>query len=108
MFSSVIDRLIRQEMLDRGVKRPDAVNTLSRETGLSPGTFENLRRGRLKNVEWITHRIDQAVVRRLERQIAEMQSEPVVARRRAHRVSAAELEDALDALEKSKRLINGG
>jgi hypothetical protein len=87
------------------VLRTTAGKTVALEAGLTPGTFANLRRGRLKNVEWIKHKIDQAIVRKLERHIAELQAELVVASHRARRARPAEIADALDALEKSRKLL---
>lgn len=42
MAVSVAQRLIAEERLARGVKRPEARKIVAREAGLAPGSLENL------------------------------------------------------------------
>jgi hypothetical protein len=74
------DRLVKAEMLDAGVKRPTAERTVAQRAGVSPSAIENLRRGRLKNVEVVKPRINAALIAFLENQLAALGHELVVAR----------------------------
>lgn len=49
----IATRLVRAEMTEAGVKRDAAERAVARRIGVAPGTLENLRRGRLINVERI-------------------------------------------------------
>jgi hypothetical protein len=106
--AGVVDRMVRQEMLDRGIKRPDAERVIARETGLSPGTLENLRRERLKNLGWISTSINAALIKRTERKIAQLEHELALARQIADRPDSNDIFAAQAALDTARRLIGKG
>lgn len=76
----IADRLVRSEMMEAHVKRPEAEGTVAKRAGLSPFTLQNLKRGRLKNVEAIRSKIGAAFVATLERQLAALETELAAAR----------------------------
>lgn len=76
----IADRLVRSEMMEAHVKRPEAECVVARRAGLSPFTLQNLKRGRLKNVEAVGSKIRTAFVATLERQLAALETELVAAR----------------------------
>lgn len=49
----IADRLVRTEMIESQVKRPEAERTVARRIGLSTSTLDELRRGRIKNVDHV-------------------------------------------------------
>lgn len=101
------DKLVKQTMIDSHVKRPEARRIVAREVGVAPGTFENLKRGRLKNVDWVAAKINAAVIRRIEREIERLQHELEVARRVAARPDDAAIFEAQAAIDHARKLIAG-
>lgn len=56
---------------------------VARDMGLAPGTLENVRKGRTKGLRgWIERKIDEALVRALERRIAALSHELALAKAR--------------------------
>ena len=56
---------------------------VAREIGVAPGTLENVRKGRTKGLRgWIERKIDAALTRALERQIAGLNHELEMAKAR--------------------------
>ena len=90
--AGVADRLVRHEMIEAGVKRPDAERAVARRAGIAASALDELRRGRVKYVERIEGRIHAVWVQFLERQIAGLENELAIARadRRAVDLGAAE------------------
>lgn len=80
MTASVARRLIADERLARGIKLPEALSLIAREAGLSPGTLQNLLRGRLKRVEYVAGKLQALRIRKIEQRIAVLQHELVLAR----------------------------
>ena len=63
-----------RDLEDREARRvgslPAARKALARKTGIAAGTFENLRKGRLKGVKgWIVERLRSAVIKELTLEI---------------------------------------
>ena len=75
----IADRLVRSEMIEAHVKRPEAESTVARRAGLSPFTLQNLKRGRLKHVDAVGSKIRSAFIATLERQLAALETELVAA-----------------------------
>jgi hypothetical protein len=103
--AATADRLVRQEMLDRGVKIAEARRIVAREAGIAPGTFESLKRDRIKYVDRIAAKINAVLIRRIERKIAELEAELAVARLAAARPDDADILGAQAAVEEARRLL---
>jgi hypothetical protein len=103
--TATAERLIRETMIEHRVKKPEARNRVAREVGLSPGTLENLARGRLVNVERVSDRINAYLVRALERNIAQLEAELATSRLIARRPDEHSILAAQAALDEEKRLI---
>src|ERR1700739_4892499 len=78
-IAGIADRMVRAEMARAGVKRPQAEREVSIKAGLAASTFENLRRGRIKNVEAFQGRIHAAWEKLLEGQLKGIESDIAVA-----------------------------
>lgn len=79
-IAGIADRMVRAEMNAGGSKRVDAEKAIAKRAGLSQSALENLRRGRIKNVEAIAGRIKAVWEAELERQIAGLEHDLMVAR----------------------------
>lgn len=101
------ERIIRETMIERGLKKPDARRVVAKEAGIKPGALERLGNGSLVHVERITDRINAYVVQRLERKIAQVEHELAIARLTADRTGEADIGRARAALEDAKRALNG-
>lgn len=101
------ERIIRETMVERGLKKPDARRVVAKEAGLRPGTLERLGNGSLVHLERITDRINAYVVQRLERKIAEVEHELALARITADRTAEPDIERASIALEDAKKALRG-
>ncbi len=99
------DRLVRQEMLDRRVKKPEAMRRIAQEAGVAPGSIERLLKHRLKHVARVADRINAVLVRRIERRIGELEGELATARLASSRPDDAAIIAAQAALEEAKRHI---
>jgi len=99
------DRLVREEAAYRGIDRMTARQIVAREAGISPGTLENLLRGRLKYVERIADRLNALVIRKIEKRIAELEHELAIARHVSARPDEAAIFAAQSALDDAKRHI---
>ena len=104
MAASVARRLIAEERMVRGIKRPEARRIVAYEAGLTPGSLENLERGRLKNVDRVAAKLHALLARKIERRIASLQHELFLAQQ-ASRVGSIDLERAEAALEEAKRAL---
>ena len=102
--AAIAERLVGEEMLSRGVKRPEARQIVAREAGITPGSLENLSRGRLKYVERVSHRLHALLVRKIEQRINVLQHELHVARE-VGRIDSFDLERAETALQEAKVAI---
>lgn len=101
------DRIIRETMVERGLKKPDARRVVAKEAGLKPGTLERLGNGSLVHVERIADRINAYVVRRLERKIAESEHDLAIARLASDRPDESRILDAQAALDMAKKALRG-
>jgi hypothetical protein len=103
--ASISERLVREAMLERNMKKPDARKVVAREIGVTPGTLENLSRGRLVNIDRIAARINAYAVKRIHRQIARLEHDIKVARVVAAGTDLPDFDAAQAALEKAKSLM---
>lgn len=101
-------RLERREM-SRGFSRNDARSRLARKLGVSPGTLENLGRGRLKRtIDGFTYRLRALLERELEAEIERLAHELEMVRASrdgADPVAVCEIETHL---AKAKALLREG
>ncbi len=102
---SVAERLIAEEARRSAVKRPVARAIVAREAGVSPGSLENLERGRLKFVDRIAGKLNDLLVRKIERSIAELESEIAVIRASPGDARAVDVVGAAAAIEKAKSCL---
>lgn len=93
-IAGIADRMVRAEM-STGSKRTDAERSIARRAGLSQSALENLRRGRIKNVEAIGARIKTMWAAELERQISGLEHDLVVARAIGREVDLGTAEAAI-------------
>jgi hypothetical protein len=103
----ITERIIRETMAERGLKKPDARRVVAKEAGVKPGTLERLGNGSLVHVERITDRINAYVVRRLERKIAESEHDLAIARLTAARADDVGILRAAAALDEAKKALMG-
>lgn len=99
------ERIIRETMVERGMKKPDARRVVAKEAGVKPGTLERLGNGSLVHLERITDRINAYVVRRLERKISQFEHELAVARLTAARADDTGILRAAAALDEAKKAL---
>ncbi len=104
-IAATAERIIRETMIERGIKKPDARRVVAKEAGVKPGTLERLGNGSLVHVERITDRINAYVVRRLERKIAQAEHELAIARLAADRPDEPRILDAQNALDMAKKAL---
>lgn len=104
-IASVAERLIRQDMVDKGVKKPLARKMLADDAQLAPGTLANLARGRLKRLDGVAAALNRIVIERLATKIRQLECELEIARITASRPDETDLFAAMDALEKAKKLL---
>ena len=114
MVSVVYDQKIAQwarELEDRtrardGLSLPDARKIVARRAGVSPGTLENMRRGRVKNLLGIVRdRIQALVIRELESEIRRLSHDLEMALRCASHPCEDEVLAARAALAAARKLI---
>lgn len=74
------DRMVSAEMAERGVKRAEAESDVARRAKLAPSAITNFRKGRIKDVERLGSRIEEAFAAFLARQLAKLEAEIAVAR----------------------------
>jgi hypothetical protein len=106
-IAATAERIIRDTMAERGLKKPDARRVVAKEAGIKPGTLERLGNGSLVHLERITDRINAYVVRRLERKIAQFEHELALARLTADRAAEPDIDRARVALEDAKKALRG-
>lgn len=106
-IAATAERIIRETMVEHGMKKPDARRLVAREAGIKPGTLERLGNGSLVHIERITDRINAYVVRRLERKIAEFEQELAIARLANSSPDEPGIVRAAAALEDAKKALRG-
>lgn len=102
-WTELIERLERSRS---GCTRAQARVSAARLVGVSPGTLENIERGRGKGVRhWVTEKIRAAVIRALEQEISRLEHELELARAGGARVDCDAVQRAFAALDQARRLI---
>ena len=104
-IASTCERLVREAMIEHGVKKPHARQIIARDAQIRPGTLENVSRGRLVNVVGLTDKINAYLIRKIERKISELEHELATRRLIARRPDEANVLRAQAALDEAKRLI---
>ena len=101
-----LDALERREASRSGANLPDVRKSIARKIGASPGTIENIRRGRLKRlVEGTTDRIKAALVRSLEAELANLTHELEILRQGIAAPDGDEILEAETLLKRARELI---
>lgn len=97
-----------REAVRSSVPIADARKRVARRTGISPGTLENLRNGRLKAIgAHVFERIREAVVADLNAEMARLEHELAMARTSGLDARDDDFAAAAAALEKARALIGG-
>lgn len=99
------ERLEDREAARLNLKLPDARAWLARTIGLSVGTLTNLRRNRLKRVEHLKEKINDALVKSLESEIARLTHELEMARHRGSNPDCAEILAAETHISTARKLL---
>ena len=79
-LANAVQRTIHQEMVDRGLKWPEAAKVIAREIGVLPGSIENLCRGRLKHIDRIAGQVNAFLIRKIEQRISSLERELAIAK----------------------------
>ena len=98
---------IKQEQVIRGVKRRDAMKLFAREAGLSPGTIENLVRGRLRDVARIERQVNAYLASRANREIDRLQHQLSIYSEVAGGERGSDLGRVQALLDQAKALMKG-
>lgn len=102
---TLADRFVREEIHFKRVNKPEAIENVAGDAGLSPGTLQNLFKRRLKHVERITAALERLAVRRLEAQVAEFKKEIGNIRESARPHDPARLADVEAALAEAEKFL---
>jgi hypothetical protein len=102
--AALAKRLINDERVSRGIKLPEAREVIAREAGVSPGSLENLGRGRLKYIDRISGRLNALLVKKIEQRISSLSHELELARA-AKTSSAADLGRAEAFLAEARKAL---
>lgn len=105
---SVASRLIAWETEKHRVKRPIARAIVAREAGIANGSLRRLEGGTLKFVDRIAGKLNELLVRKIERRIAELEHELTTLRAAPGRLSEADVLAAATAIEEAERLVRKG
>lgn len=101
-------RLEDRERERGGVSLPVARAAVARRTGVSAGTLENLRRGRIKGVrEWIAERLRAALIAELEADIVRAEHELTVLRAATGRLAAQQALEVEASIDAARRTLRG-
>lgn len=75
-------RRLEEIEMGRGRKQPDAWTAIAAAAGIPRGSFENLRRGRLKGItSFLKARVRAALIRELEQEAARLEHQLSILRR---------------------------
>lgn len=102
--AGVARRLVAGEQASRGVKLREARAIVAKEAGISPGSLENLGRGRLKYVDRITSKLNALLAKKIEQQICSLERELGLLRA-TESASEIDLARAEAALEEARRAL---
>lgn len=105
--ASIAERMVRETMIERGLKKPEARAIVARESGVKPGAIRRLCNGSLVHVERITERINAYALKRLASKMSEFSHQLEVARLAADRPDDPDIQRAAAALENAKRALKG-
>jgi hypothetical protein len=103
--ASLAERFISETMVEHGVKKPDARKIVAREIGVKPGALERFIGNRLVHIERIETAVKLYVVRRLETQIARLESDLRIARLNVPSNSNPDLLRAQEALDEARKAL---
>lgn len=102
-------RLVQLERQRSRLDMSNAIRAVARKLGFSPGTLENIVRGRAKRITLsVAAAVRRAMIRELENEIARLTHELELARASGadpRSVAVAEIETLLD---RAQSLLNGG
>ena len=94
MTRNWVEKLEKTEAARTGVPVTVARRAVARRLGVSPGTVENIRRGRTKGVRaWIADRVANAVIREIEAEIRGLSHELQIARQCGGRTGEGEINE---------------
>lgn len=103
--AAIVERLEGAEMR-AGAALPVARAALARRIGVSPGTLESIRRGRVKRIAHdIFCKLHSAMERQLEKEIEAATHELAILRAAGPRVDEAALGEAVDAVARARAAI---
>lgn len=101
----IVMRLERAAMRD-GAKLPQAREVMARKIGVSPGTLQSIRRGRVKRLAHdIFQKLSAALERQLEREIEAARHELAILRAAGVRMDSAALGEAEEAIARAREAI---
>ena len=103
-LAAAVQRSIHQEMVDRGVKWPEASKVIAREIGVLPGSIENLCRGRLKHIDRIAGKVNEFLIKRIEQRIRSLEQELAIAKAMGV-TPKVDLDSAEFALETARKAL---
>lgn len=103
--AATAERIVRETMVERGLKKPEARKIVASEAGVKPGSIERLCNGTLVNLERITDKLNAYALRRLEKKIARFEHELSIARLASERADDPDILRAAAALEMAKRAL---
>lgn len=106
-IAATAERIVRETMIERGLKKPDARRLVASEAGIRPGSIERLCNGSLVHIERITERMNAYALRRLQNKIAQFEHELAIARLTTARADDPLILEAAAALENAKRALRG-
>jgi hypothetical protein len=106
--ATVVKKLIEQEKIRSGIKLPAARRKIAREAGITPGSLENLLRGRLKHVDRIASRIHSLRIKKIEQELAALERELEITRKRVGSDPEIDLDRAEAALVDARRALGRG
>jgi len=99
-------RLVEIEQLRTGLTADEARERVAGREGVSPGTFENIVRKRIKGVEgWLRDKLQAALIRELQAELARLEHELAVARLSAQRPDDDEISSVMALVERAKELL---
>ncbi len=101
----IAKELIGLEKARRSVKTDEARKIVASQIGVAPGALERLLAGRLVHVERIADRLNAYVANRLERQIAALEHEVLMARLASSRPDSSDILRAQTALEQARKAL---
>jgi hypothetical protein len=103
-----VRRLISIAANRNDIPRREAVKVVSRHTGISAGTIENLERGRLKNVAgWQRDRLRAQLIKELHHEIMALETELQLTRMASDRPDTLGIAEVESAIAKAKQILAG-